>query len=1374
MKISTLMAHAYTHSSARKDAYRHSSRPFGARLAGSALAAAVLLACGMIPQDARGQSQGVDAVPLGDSFIFFVDRLNPDLLKVGSTGKHLEGATVISDPKNPDNRVVRFENGPGAHAYTRFYFADGDNEGMPRDMTVNRDRGDVLSFRMLVDAGNPKDGANTDIVQRYRLSVQFEDYGPQDGNTDAHNNPFRLRWAIPDNMRNGEWHDVALQLPPATWADLEAAKTAKTLPTLEQNWIYAGSWAGFAIGLDLLGPMTAQSANLWTEFEWDNVESVGIQWDWGGSVAEGKPILLDDVFIGPADTDLTGLLPPEDPPPAVDNVSFSVDGNQHVITVTHDDATPDSLIKQYKVYASHNPISDIRAQGVGVVGTISNPTENSGVNTVRAPGELPHRSLGNAIYYAVTGLDNSGLENKDISNSSAALAASFSPSVVQLTDAQASAIKANIAAGRVVGTGFPSGTVPFTLDQTHSVRTVGTGEVTDSDISGSFWMGYSDAQEIYIYAEITDDAVNVSPADRAQGATWQDDTIELLWGNYDVRDAGGSIIGGSPHDDGVRDTGSGSTENRKRGDYPDHHIRISAHGTEAKATVKNISDLPGATLTPTNRLDAGSGAYAPMTGGYRMLIALPVAEFKAPRDRANAFPDDDEIRYSPMSITLNDNDGSRDVQLTWSLKAWAGADNVFKKPVQWQTVAMVGRNVPDAQQAVVTAEKVTNKILRMGGGPLSLNLDAEFAKHGIADWTVHHYQAGVGTAVEDPGSSFVVGSMAWVQLDDRDIMTITPTSPGAFKIGLQPAASEDDEDVEAIQVVIMSDAAPQLRSNVVSSGETYNGKANAYVELVELTVIEKTAAELETYDIFTDPSEVSLTYEYFSTNPDAVTVTLTESKVRLSLTDEAKGGEAADVWIVATDSGGEYARLRIGVNVTSATKPYVVTPLDDIVLRTTNKTATVVRFFGTFADGNGQNLTYAVRTSDPNVVRVGDSAPFILVAPYMRTEENLTNVGPNSQGELKILPREPGSVTFTVEATDTDGQKAEESFRLTVVSATSPITKTQIPDQTLSAEDPPLKIDMADIDLTKAEAQPAFEAPDESPLTYAATSKDPRIVRAGVRGRVLTLTPIWGRKGGETNVTVSATNSNGESWPQTFKVTVTGATKPIINPKAAPILAAGVTLKPGDKALKMDLTNLTDPLNPDEPIGALFIDPNADIDDALPGGFHLQMGIEDVEAPHRYDDLSSTNSVFTSAMHLMLDPVAGVLTIVPTAANHASVTIHATEREQNKISATMKVTVVAITSAEGEELPTEVSLSQNYPNPFNPQTTIGYALPEAGDVNMTVYDILGREVRVLLDGPQAAGQHQLNFDANDLPNGTYVYRLVAGDKTITRTMVLVK
>ncbi len=97
-----------------------------------------------------------------------------------------------------------------------------------------------------------------------------------------------------------------------------------------------------------------------------------------------------------------------------------------------------------------------------------------------------------------------------------------------------------------------------------------------------------------------------------------------------------------------------------------------------------------------------------------------------------------------------------------------------------------------------------------------------------------------------------------------------------------------------------------------------------------------------------------------------------------------------------------------------------------------------------------------------------------------------------------------------------------------------------------------------------------------------------------------------------------------------------------------------------------------------------------------------------------------------------------------------------------------------VTNTESEELPTEVQLWGNYPNPFNPETTIRYALPQAGQVRLAVYDLVGREVAVLVDRSEPAGNHTVRFGAGDLPSGLYVYRLQAQDKTIVRTMILVK
>jgi hypothetical protein len=92
----------------------------------------------------------------------------------------------------------------------------------------------------------------------------------------------------------------------------------------------------------------------------------------------------------------------------------------------------------------------------------------------------------------------------------------------------------------------------------------------------------------------------------------------------------------------------------------------------------------------------------------------------------------------------------------------------------------------------------------------------------------------------------------------------------------------------------------------------------------------------------------------------------------------------------------------------------------------------------------------------------------------------------------------------------------------------------------------------------------------------------------------------------------------------------------------------------------------------------------------------------------------------------------------------------------------------------GGDVPSSFSLSQNYPNPFNPSTTISFSLPHSANVLLTAYDILGRVVDEVVSGTYTAGNYEVSFDANELPAGTYVYRLKAGEFSETRSMVLLK
>jgi len=87
---------------------------------------------------------------------------------------------------------------------------------------------------------------------------------------------------------------------------------------------------------------------------------------------------------------------------------------------------------------------------------------------------------------------------------------------------------------------------------------------------------------------------------------------------------------------------------------------------------------------------------------------------------------------------------------------------------------------------------------------------------------------------------------------------------------------------------------------------------------------------------------------------------------------------------------------------------------------------------------------------------------------------------------------------------------------------------------------------------------------------------------------------------------------------------------------------------------------------------------------------------------------------------------------------------------------------------------TEYSLSQNYPNPFNPFTIINFTIPVTQYVTLKIYDILGREVRSLINTDLTPGEYEIEFDATGLSSGMYYYCLKAGEFVAVKKMVLVK
>lgn len=98
----------------------------------------------------------------------------------------------------------------------------------------------------------------------------------------------------------------------------------------------------------------------------------------------------------------------------------------------------------------------------------------------------------------------------------------------------------------------------------------------------------------------------------------------------------------------------------------------------------------------------------------------------------------------------------------------------------------------------------------------------------------------------------------------------------------------------------------------------------------------------------------------------------------------------------------------------------------------------------------------------------------------------------------------------------------------------------------------------------------------------------------------------------------------------------------------------------------------------------------------------------------------------------------------------------------------------SVSNEDETELPQQHHLAQNYPNPFNPVTTIAYEVPETGAVRLAVYDMLGRQVALLVDAQVTSGSHQVVFDAAHLSSGSYIYRLETANRILTQKMTLLK
>ncbi len=593
--------------------------------------------------DAYGQAGD----PLGSDFIAFVNGTNVTIPSFGGT--------VTADPTDASNTVIRYDYGNWAFAAFQWETAVGV------DLTGNMAADDSVFMRIWSDPMN---------AGQANVSVSFMDKtdgsGANDGTADME---FRAQWVIPQGFHNGEWQDVAFPLPPATYQALEDAKGTSTDSTFNA-WRYGGAWStgGFGVGVsDLMGPNTAENPQLWQEFEWTNVHAIGVFFD---NNTQGGPIYLDNVYIGKSGLDLSSA---DGPASAMSGVTFAdMDGYNSISWADN------SEYGGYNVYVSETEITDITAAGVSQLGTVSLGQPNE----IQHRFELPHPTFaGTPFYYAVTSLSQFGVENPDVTNSAGSITNAnlpVQPVILEMTTAEADQVFDNITNSVVSNDGFPE-VEPFRVNAAHSTLSETlTLPDDDNDLSATLNIAFSDANELFIYAEVLDDSISLGAA-QAGGDAWQWDSIEFGFGNYDVRDDGGSVLGGSPHTD------------MARGDYADYQFRIAAYqdGSTSAFVAPSINAEVQGGGTVYETMDDGSGNII----GYKMLSIIPMNQIQsvADNDAVLTPPTDEEIRLIPFTISLNDDDGTgREHQITWSIK-----NNVtnqwWNTPAQWPAVAMAGR-----------------------------------------------------------------------------------------------------------------------------------------------------------------------------------------------------------------------------------------------------------------------------------------------------------------------------------------------------------------------------------------------------------------------------------------------------------------------------------------------------------------------------------------------------------------------------------------------------------------------------------------------------------------------------------------------------------
>ena len=1304
---------------------------------------------------------------LGDDFIFFVNGTNTIVPSFDGT--------IVADPDDATNSVVQYDYGNWSFQAFRFDAATGV------DMSQNRADGDVLHLKLWVDPAN---------AGMERIELMFEDKtdnsGADDGSADL---PFRLVWRVPESMRDGEWHTLEIPLPPATYRELEAAKSAGTLDGLAQHWLYAGAWSTGQFGValaDEAGPNTAERPELWREFEWTNVQNLGFFWD---NNTGGGRVLVDDVYIGAPGLDLSTA---SQPPTAMSGVTFEATRAGNRISWTH---SPE--FSAYNVYASANPITDVRGDSsVGLIGSVPHSaTDFEVIHKV----ELLHPSLeGLPMYYAVTSLSGFGVENTSTANSSGSITNRGLPLqayITELTESEASSLFDDLAAGNASGAGFPNWLEPFSVNVNHSSQADSpTWPVTDDDLSAKVWAGYSAQNELFIYAEITDDQISLAPSSVPASDAWQHDSIEFGWGNYDVRDAGGSLFAGSPHTD------------MERGEFADYQFRISGHGDGTRNGTTPYAYV-GWSIDAVPQ--GGGAAYDVietngMVTGYKVLALFPLDAIQNldQGDAVPPVPTGTDIRYMPFNIALNDGDGAgRDTQIQWSTKSNAGSQ-WWNTPAQWMTVAMAGRQSvtagdEDAGSALgddfIFFVNGTNVIVPSFDG--NIIADPEDASNPViqynyGNWSYQAFRFDGATGV-DMSQNRTDGDVLHLRL------WVDPANAGMPNIALMMEDKTDysgaDDGSADLPFRLVWRVPEDLRDGQWHDLEIPLPPATwrALEDAKDAGTLDDLAQHwLYAGAWSTGGWGVALTDEmgpFTTENPDLWQEFEWTNVQNLGFFfDNNTGGGPVLLDDVFIGSPGLDLSEASGLPSAMSGVSFQATMEGNRISWTHNPEFSA---YNVYSSPDPITAFTDVRT-DPGVAKIGSVPhtatsfelihkaevlhPSLAGMPLYYAVTSLSSFGV----ENASTANSSGMITnpdLAVQAYITELTDSEASTLFDDLSAGN-ASGAGFPDWLM-----PFSVDTEHSSQADGAVWPVTDE-DLSAQVWAGYSADNELfIYAEVTDDQITLAPTatppsdawqhdsiefgWGnydvRDAGGTLFTGTPHQDMGRGEYADYQFRLSGhgdGTKAGTTPYT--YVGWSINASPQGGGAAYDVIETNGVVTGYKMLGLFPLDAIQNMDQgdavpAVPSGTDIRfmpfnIALNDGDGANR--DAQIQWSINGNAGSQWWNTPAQWMTVA--------------------MAGRLTVTDVE----EVEELPGSFALGQNYPNPFNPATSIQFALPASEKVTLRVFDLLGRPVATLLDGQSmAAGTHTVQFDGSNLASGHYIYRLEAGGVYVeSKWMVLVK